>query len=198
MARADGILAGLAGSLTFGQLRSKAHRLVLKLDPDAARKRKEQARQDARVRRFREDSGNAGMEARELPPDEVLASWQHVEQRALDLRAAGMSGPLADLRVQAYLDLLQERDSRLVPADPGAGETGQADGTSGAEGSGGAGQEDRPAGPGGEDGPDEPGSGSPGGAGGPGSGPHRDGPEDRPGRPHPPGLGKVARAWRRW
>jgi hypothetical protein len=80
--RADEELAGVAGSLTFGQLRSKAHRLVLKLDPDAARKRKEQAKQDAHVRRFREDSGNAGMIARELPPDEVLASWQHVEQRA--------------------------------------------------------------------------------------------------------------------
>jgi hypothetical protein len=48
-ARADEELAGVAGSLTFGRLRSKAHRLVLKLDPDAARKRKEQARQDAHV-----------------------------------------------------------------------------------------------------------------------------------------------------
>jgi len=89
-AAADAELAGKAGSLTFGQLRSLAHRLVLKLDPDAARKRKEAARQDAHVRRFREESGNAGMVARELPSDEVLASWQHVEQRALDLRAAGV------------------------------------------------------------------------------------------------------------
>ena len=58
------------------------------------------------------------MVARELPPDEVLASWQHVEQRALDLRAAGIPGTLQELRVQAYLDLLQERDSRCAPADP--------------------------------------------------------------------------------
>ena len=56
------------------------------------------------------------MVARELPSDEVLASWQHVEQRALNLRAAGMPGSLQDLRVRAYLDLLQERDSRTVPA----------------------------------------------------------------------------------
>ena len=56
------------------------------------------------------------MVARELPPDEVLASWQHVEQRALDLRAAGLPGTLQELRVRAYLDLLQERDSR--PAEP--------------------------------------------------------------------------------
>jgi len=46
------------------------------------------------VRPFRERSGNAGMAARELPSDEVLASWQHVEQRALDLRAAGLPGSL--------------------------------------------------------------------------------------------------------
>ncbi|HEV2932248.1 MAG TPA: DUF222 domain-containing protein, partial [Streptosporangiaceae bacterium] len=65
-ARADEELAEKAGSMTFGRLRSYAHRLILKLDPDAARKRKEAARQDAHVRRFREDSGNAGMVAREL------------------------------------------------------------------------------------------------------------------------------------
>ena len=111
-AKADAVLAEAAGSLTFGKLRSTAHRLVLELDPESAERRKETARQDAHVRRFREESGNAGMVARELPPDEVLASWQHVEQRALDLRAAGIPGTLQELRVRAYLDLLQERDSR--------------------------------------------------------------------------------------
>ena len=115
-ARADAFLARAAPGMTFGELRYAARKLVLKLDPDAARKRKEAAKREAHVRRFREESGNAGMVARELPSDEVLASWQHVEQRALDLRAAGMPGSLQDLRVRAYLDLLQERDSRAVPA----------------------------------------------------------------------------------
>ncbi len=92
-AKADAVLAAAAGSLTFGKLRAAAHRLVLELDPESAERRKEAAKQDAHVRRFREDSGNAGMVARELPPDEVLASWQHVEQRALDLRAAGCPVP---------------------------------------------------------------------------------------------------------
>ena len=113
--------------MTFGELRHAAHKLVLKLDPEAARKRKEAARSEAHVRRFREASGNAGLVARELPSDEVLASWQHVEQRALDLRAAGMPGTLQELRVRAYLDLLQERDSRGQPAPATAGEaTGEA------------------------------------------------------------------------
>jgi Domain of unknown function (DUF222) len=117
-ARADEELAEAAESKTFGELRYAAHRLVLKLDPESAQRRKEAATQDAHVRPFREDSGNAGMIARELPCDEVLASWQHVQQRALDLRAAGLPGSLRELRVRAYLDLLQERDSRNAPGDP--------------------------------------------------------------------------------
>jgi Domain of unknown function (DUF222) len=117
-ALADEQLAGLAGSMTFGRLRAAAHRLVLQLDPESALRRKQVARKDACVSRFREDSGNAGLIARELPPDEVLASWQHVEQRALDLRAAGAPGSLQELRVRAYLDLLQERDSRAAAASP--------------------------------------------------------------------------------
>ena len=115
-AKADAILAEAAPGKTFGELRYAARKLVLKLDPDIARKRKEAARREAHVRRFQEESGNAGMVARELPSDEVLASWQHVEQRALDLRAAGIPGTLQDLRVRAYLDFLQERDTRAVPA----------------------------------------------------------------------------------
>ena len=59
------------------------------------------------------------MIARELPSDEVLASWQHVEQRALDLRAAGIPGTLEELRVRAYLDLLQERRTGLPVPGPG-------------------------------------------------------------------------------
>ena len=155
-AAADEILAGTAQTQTFGELRYAARRLVLKLDPDAARRRKETAaKREAEIRRFREDSGNAGMIARELPCDEVLASWQHVDQRAHDLRAAGMPGSLRELRIRAYLDLLQERDSRPAPGVPDAG------------------QADRSAGPGGDD--------PPGGNGGP-PGPHDADGDRGPGR----------------
>jgi hypothetical protein len=149
-AEADKVLAEAAASKTFGQLRAYAHRVVLKLDPDAARKRKEAAGREAHVRRFREASGNAGMVARELPPDEVLASWQHVEQRALDLRAAGVPGTVQELRVRAYLDLLQERDSRTALDDPG--QNSDPDGNADPDepgGPGGCGPGDNPGGPGG-------------------------------------------------
>jgi len=75
-AKADAQLAGAAPGMTFGELRYAARKLVLKLDPDIDRKRKDAARREAHVRRFQEESGNAGMVARELPSDEVLASWQ--------------------------------------------------------------------------------------------------------------------------
>jgi Domain of unknown function (DUF222) len=188
-ATADALLAAAAPGMTFGEVRSAAHKLVLKLDPDAVRKRKEAARREAHVRRFREDSGNAGMVARELPSDEVLASWQHVEQRALDLRAAGLPGTLQDLRVRAYLDLLQERDSRLLaddPADPAStGETAET-GETGETGAGGPDQPladqalpDQPP-------PDTEPPGSPGTSDGP------DGPGGPPGRGGPPGHGSAA------
>ncbi len=121
-AKADETLAEAARGKTFGELRYAAHRLVLKLDPESAQRRKEAAKKEAHVRRFAEQSGNAGMVARELPPDEILASWQHMEQRALDLRAAGVTGTLRELRVRAYLDLLQERDTRAALGDPDGGQ----------------------------------------------------------------------------
>jgi Domain of unknown function (DUF222) len=154
-AKADETLAEAAQGKTFGELRYAAHRLVLKLDPESARRRKEAAKKESHVRRFREQSGNAGMVARELPTDEILASWQHVEQRALDLRSAGVPGTLRELRVQAYLDLLQERDSRdalrdrdLVPATRSAG----SDGTGRLGGHGGGGDADVDGGNGGRGG----------------------------------------------
>ncbi len=151
-AQADPVLAAAAQVKTYGELRAAAVRLIIQLDPDAAERRKQaRRRDDAHVRPFREDSGNAGMTARELPSDEVLASWQHVDQRARDLRAAGIPGSLRELRVRAYLDLLQERDSRYAMPGP------KPDRGTGGQPSGGTGS------------PDYPGSGGTGGA--PGSGP---------------------------
>jgi hypothetical protein len=180
-AKADAVLAEAAPGKTFGELRYAARKLVLTLDPDIARKRKEAARREAHVRRFQEESGNAGMVARELPPDEVLASWQHVEQRALDLRAAGAPGTLQELRVQAYLDLLQERDSRTVLGGPPAsGEAGQDQPASDQPPSDQPPSDSGPDGPG--HGPDGPGG--PGGSGGPG-------PAPRPGQDAGPSLAAL-------
>ena len=143
----------MPGKLVPGKLRAAAARLALHLDPGSAERRKQARRKEAHVRPFREDSGNAGMTAREMPTDEVLASWQHVDQRARDLRAAGVPGTLRELRVRAYLDLLQERDSRDALRDPEPGR-GQGDQSSDGPGEpGGTGRRSRPGhGPGGRPG----------------------------------------------
>jgi hypothetical protein len=123
---ADEKLAAAAPSRTYGELRRAAARLVLRLDPEAVRRRKEQARRGARVRSFREESGNAGITGREMPSVEVLALMQHVEERARALREAGVPGTWEELKVRATLDLLQERDSRPLGVPAASGGTGSA------------------------------------------------------------------------
>ncbi|MGD0603113.1 MAG: DUF222 domain-containing protein [Streptosporangiaceae bacterium] len=151
-AKADAVLAAAAQHKTYGELRAAAVKLALKLDPESAERRKQTRRKnDAHVRPFREESGNAGMTARELPSDEVLASWQHVEQRAQDLQAAGVPGSLRELRWRAYLDLLQERDSRDTLPSPQGGQDGNVGPGDGPGGNGGPG--DGPGGNGGHGGP---------------------------------------------
>jgi len=44
------VLAGAAPGMTFGEVRHAARKLILRLDPEAARKRKEAARGQAHVR----------------------------------------------------------------------------------------------------------------------------------------------------
>jgi hypothetical protein len=121
-AEADKILAAAAARLTTGSLRDRAARVVLRIDPEAAEKRRQAARREASVRTFREESGNAGITGRELPAEEMLAAWQHLEQRALDLRDMGVDGSLRELRILAFMDLLQERDGadRLTGQEPDA------------------------------------------------------------------------------
>ena len=191
-ATADAALAEMAGSLTFGKLRSAAHRMILNLDPEAAQRRKDAGRRNAHVQTFTEPSGNAGMIARELPSDEVLASWQHVEQRALDLRAAGIPGTLEELRVRAYLDLLQERRTSLTAPAPGPAGTPATTGPqdTGPEGNGG-GPEGNGGGPGNAGGPGGSGPGGGPGGSGPAGGPDGRGHGGQPGADAGPSLAAL-------
>ena len=100
-----------------GQLRAAVARAVLAVDPDAAQRRREQAQQDPRVRRWREDAGTAALAGYGLPPAEVLEADQQLTVRALGLRASGLSGTLDELRARAYLDALLGRDS-VAPEPP--------------------------------------------------------------------------------
>jgi hypothetical protein len=113
---AEALVLGRAGRLTPGGLRAAIARAVMQIDPAAARKRREEAAKDARVERWAEDSGNAALVGRELPPTEVLAADQRINWWAQQLKKAGLDGDMDELRARAYLDLLLDKDSRPRPA----------------------------------------------------------------------------------
>ena len=123
-ARAEAMVLPKAGTMTPGQLRAATARAVLKADPEAARRRREEAAKDARVTRWREDAGTAALSGRDLPPAEVLAADQRITDRARELRAAGQAGTMDELRARAYLDFLLDRP---LPA-PGPASGGESAG----------------------------------------------------------------------
>src|SRR5271166_5535403 len=124
---AEALVLDRAGRLSPGGLRAAIARAVIEVAPDKARKRREDAVRDARVERWPEDSGNAALAGRELPPAEVLAADQRITWWARELKAAGLDGDMDQLRALAYMDIMLGRDSRpaVPPAPPGAGRDGR-------------------------------------------------------------------------
>ena len=149
--RAEAMVLDRAGRLTPGGLRAAIARAVMEVAPEKARKRREQAAKDARVLRWEEDSGNAALTGRELPPAKALAADQRITAWARQLKKAGLEGSMHELRARAYLDLLLDEDSR--PASPGAVGAGAGRDGTGPEGPGGGGPGGPPAGGSGPDGP---------------------------------------------
>ena len=111
-----------AGRLTPGALRAAIARAVMEVAPKKARKRREAAAKFARVERWAEDSGNAALAGRELPPDEVFAVEQRIAWWAGELKTAGLEGGTDEIRARALLDLLLGVDSR--PGRAGAAAPG--------------------------------------------------------------------------
>ena len=101
-----------AARLTPGALRAAIARAVIEVAPEKAKERRETAAKFARVERWREDSGNAALAGRELPPDEVLAVDERITWWADELRKAGLEGGIDAIRARALLDLLLNKDSR--------------------------------------------------------------------------------------
>ena len=147
---AEAMVLDRAGRLTPGGLRAAIARAVMQVAPDKARKRREAAAQDARVHRWEEDSGNAALTGRELPPAEALAADQRITAWARELKKAGLEGSMDVLRARAYLDILLDKDSR-PRQDAAAGQ----DAAGGQDASGGQG--DPGAGGSGSHGPQGPG-----------------------------------------
>ncbi len=115
-AAAEELVLGRAGRLTRPGLRAAIARAVMEVAPKKARKRREEWARQRRVERWMEDSGNASLAGRELPPAQVLAADQRITAWAKELRAAGLDGDMDVLRATAYLDILLGMDSRPAPS----------------------------------------------------------------------------------
>jgi hypothetical protein len=133
---AEDLVLGRAGTLTPAGLRSAISRAVMQVNPDKARKRREHAAQLARVGRWAEASGNAGLTGRELPPAEVLAADQRITWWARQLKKAGVDGGMDVLRARAFLDILLGVDSRPQTPNPATGPGESAPDDPGPNGSG--------------------------------------------------------------
>ena len=113
-----------AARLTPGGLRGAIARAVIKAAPKKAKERREALAKFARVERWLEDSGNAALAGRELPPDEALAADERITAWAHELRKAGLDGGMDEIRARAYLDLLLGKDSRPGASQPAASRPG--------------------------------------------------------------------------
>jgi hypothetical protein len=113
----DDLLAGAAEALilaeldgkTAGQVGKLAAAAVVTVDPAGAEKRREHAeREDARVRFWREHSGACALAGYGLPTDAALAATANIAARAEQYKQAKLDGSMDQLRVLAFLDILNE------------------------------------------------------------------------------------------
>src|SRR5579859_4472291 len=118
-----------AGTLTPPGLRAAIGRAVMEVAPKKAKRRREHEAARARVERWAEDSGNAGLAGRELPPAQVLAADQRLTAWARELRKAGLDGGMDALRARAFLDILLGMDSRPLGSTPTSTGTSTGSGT---------------------------------------------------------------------
>jgi hypothetical protein len=125
-AQADAILAAAAPELAPAELKKKAARLEMRLDPDGVRQRKEEAaRKHRRVEARQEASGNASLSGRELSVEEALTAKNSIWADAVKLHNAGLGTSLREARTTVYLDRLRNLNpwDRLVPPyDPPGGD----------------------------------------------------------------------------
>jgi hypothetical protein len=129
--QAERILFGLDDieTMTWGMIRDRIAKAVMEIDSDAARKRREDGRQDRRVEVRPEESGNAQVAARELAPDLAAAIDSELSARARELKKAGIGDGTGDRRVLALLEKFG-----LAGLSGGTSGNGTADGEDGHDG----------------------------------------------------------------
>jgi hypothetical protein len=105
-----------ASGMTSGQLRAALTRAALAHDPEAAERRREEARTDSGVHTWTETSGNAAMAGRELATSDVIHANARLTACAGWLRENGATETMDQLRAAVYIALLTGRPvASLLP-----------------------------------------------------------------------------------
>jgi hypothetical protein len=105
-----------APDMTTGQLRRALRKAILDVDPEAMRRRREQAEQQARVDAWADPDGTASLAGYNLPPAPALAADRRLTQIATAWKRQGAQGGMDLLRAHAYLALLNGLDTSRPPA----------------------------------------------------------------------------------
>src|SRR5262249_46567617 len=119
---------------TTGELRHKLRQEIGRFDPEAARRRKEKARKDARVDVWIDPDGTGALAARGMDPAAAIAADQTLDADARWLQARGAPGPLDQLRGAVVPARLSHQPLHSLLSQPPAadGGTGSGVGAAGA------------------------------------------------------------------
>jgi uncharacterized membrane protein YgcG len=130
-----------AVGLTTGQLRVRLLRLVITIDPDAARKRRDRSVTDRRLDHGLLPEGTAYLGGTNLPVERAAAASARIDAVARAARRGGDVRTLDQLRADTFLDLLEGINTAAGMAAAGTCGIGQTTGSGGGSSTGGAGSD---------------------------------------------------------
>jgi hypothetical protein len=106
---------------TTGQVAAKLRRLVITADPEAAKKRYDEAVKDRRVGGELNDDGTGNLYGLNLPIDRAALARARIEAFAKAASLAGDTRTIDQIRADVFLDLLcGDRDGQPTPTNSGA------------------------------------------------------------------------------
>jgi hypothetical protein len=95
---------------TTGQLRARIQRLIISIDPAAAKDRYEKTLTERRVICEPTDAGTANLYGLDLPAAEATAAMRAINKQAMSLKSAGDERTIDQIRADIFLDLLKGRN----------------------------------------------------------------------------------------
>jgi hypothetical protein len=104
--KVDALLAPSLGQMTTGELRDKARRAVIRIDPSAAERRRTRAERKARFVLYGNDDQTATAVIEKMPAHLGAAAKARVNAVARAAKAAGMADPMPLLEAKVATGLL--------------------------------------------------------------------------------------------